>query len=79
MAFDKPFQEVFDDFAMIDAKVEKQEGREDIQNKHDLLLLQSHVSHLNNPLNFLTPILIVSIIIIAILATGTVTLIFYFL
>lgn len=69
MAFDKPYQEVFEDFALIDAKVEKHDSRQDQSDKRDLLLLQSHVGSMNNPLNFLTPILIVSIIIIAILAT----------
>ena len=70
MAFDKSFQEVFDDFAMIDEGIEKNNDRLATQDKRDLMLLQSHVSQYNNPLNYLTPILIVSIIIIAILATG---------
>jgi len=57
MAFEKPFHEVFDEFSVIDAKVAKHQERSDTENKHDMLLLQSHVAQYNNPLNFLTPIL----------------------
>lgn len=69
MAFDKPFEEVFQDMAHIDAKIMKENDREDIVNQREMLQLQGHLAQYNNPLNFLTPILIVTIIIIAILAT----------
>ena len=71
MAFDKPFEEVFQDMAHIDAKIQKESDREDLVNQREMLQLQGHLAQYNNPLNFLTPILIVTIIIIAILATGT--------
>lgn len=69
MAFDQGYKNVFEQFASIDSKINKDELRYDQNNQRDLLELQAKIGTINNPMNYLTPILIACLVIVAILAS----------
>jgi hypothetical protein len=70
MAFDKPYGEILDKFKDLDDKRKHILGQNELETRRDTLLLQHTLGSVNNPMNYLTPILIVAIIIVAILSTG---------
>lgn len=69
MAFDKPYGEILDKFKDLDDKRKHILGQNELETRRDTLLLQHTLGSVNNPMNYLTPILIVAIIIVAILST----------
>lgn len=68
MAFDRDFHEVLDEFAMMDSARQNDENSQLYKDKIDMMNLEAKIGVMNNPMNFLTPILIACLVIVAILA-----------
>lgn len=61
---------VIADMEELDYVIAKQEEKEFLNSQRDLLHQQAIVSQYNNPMTYLTPILIASLVIVSVLVVG---------